>query len=251
MQAGEYEIEAGESMASILDKVTEGRVLARRVIVPEGLTSYEIVGIINAKEELVGDIAEIPAEGTLAPNTYDIRRGETRASLIERMQTAQTKILSEAWEGRADALQDYSQDEILILASIIEKETRLPEERGQVSSVLLNRLQKNMRLEMDPTVVYGVTGGKGPLGRGLRRSELDKETPYNTYKVFGLPPTPITNPGRASIEAAANPDDTDFIFFVADGTGGHFFSVNYEDHRKAVRDLRQREREQKEAAENN
>ncbi len=183
---------------------------------------------------LSGPVSDIPAEGSLAPDSYEFKPGATVASILERMETAQSRILAKAWAERAAALPISSPEEALILASIIEKETGVPEERGQVASVFVNRLNKGIRLQTDPTVIYGITKGEGVLGRGLRQSELQRETPYNTYVIDGLPPTPIANPGRASILAALNPDDTPFIFFVADGTGGHAFADNLADHNRNV-----------------
>ena len=178
--------------------------------------------------------AEVPAEGVLAPDSYEVTRGATRASVIDRMAAAQADRIARVWDDRRDGLPIDTPEEMLILASIIEKETSVAEERGRVASVFVNRLNQGMRLQTDPTVIYGVTEGRGTLGRGLRQSELRRETPWNTYVIAGLPLTPIANPGLASLEAAVNPDDTDFIFFVANGTGGHTFTTNLDDHNRAV-----------------
>ncbi|MHA7849650.1 endolytic transglycosylase MltG [Roseovarius sp.] len=205
-----------------------------RIAVAEGVTSWQVMQGLAAVDVLEGEVNEIPPEGSLAPDSYEVREGDTRASVIERMRTAQDVILAEAWEERQEGLPLDSPFEALILASIIEKETGVAEERGQVASVFVNRLNRGMRLQTDPTVIYGITEGQGVLGRGLRRSELRAETPWNTYVIDGLPPTPIANPGRASIEAAVNPLSTDYIFFVADGTGGHAFAITLDEHNRNV-----------------
>ena len=216
---------------TIYSEITEGGAsIAYRVSIPEGLTSWQIVEGLKSAEFLGGEVAEIPAEGLLAPDTYEATRGMERAELLVQMQARQEAILMEAWANRAENLPISTPQEALILASIIEKETGQAEERGVVASVFTNRLRRGMRLQTDPTVIYGVTEGQGVLGRGLRRSELDRVTPWNTYQIDGLPPTPIANPGRASIEAALNPDDTNYIFFVADGTGGHAFAETLAEH---------------------
>lgn len=249
VKAGEYRIAAGASTIDVLDQVTQGRAVEHRFTVAEGLTSWEIVELLRANTVLTGEIAEVPPEGSLAPNTYFVLRGQTREEILRQMQEDQQGTLAELWEARAENLPLASPEEALVLASIVEKETGVASERGRVASVFVNRLRRDQRLETDPTVIYGVTGGKGPLGRPLRRSELDRETPYNTYKIKGLPPTPIANPGRAAIEATLNPDDTEFLFFVANGTGGHTFSRTYDEHRVAVRRLRALEAERRAAAE--
>lgn len=205
-----------------------------RISLAEGVTSWQIVEALNGIELLAGDLADVPAEGSLAPDSYEVRVGDKRGEVIARMQSAQEVLLAAAWQGRAEGVPLNSPQELLILASIIEKETAVARERRQVASVFTNRLNKGMRLQTDPTVIYGVTKGIGVLGRGLRQSELRKETPWNTYVIKGLPPTPIANPGRASLEAAGNPDDTDFIFFVADGSGGHAFAATLVEHNRNV-----------------
>ncbi|MCK0139034.1 endolytic transglycosylase MltG [Aliiroseovarius sp. F47248L] len=205
-----------------------------RIALAEGVTSWQIVDSLNRADFLEGEVAEVPAEGTLAPDSYEVKEGADRATLLADMQTAQSAILAEAWEARAPDLPYDSPEAALIMASIVEKETGLAEERRQVASVFVNRLNQGMRLQTDPTVIYGVTKGQGALGRGLRQSELRSETPYNTYTIDGLPPTPIANPGKAAIEAALNPDSTDFIFFVADGTGGHAFAETLDEHNRNV-----------------
>ena len=213
------------------------------VVLAEGVTSWQVVQALNGADFLEGEVAEVPPEGALAPERFDVTAGSTRQDLLSRMAVLQTERLEEAWRNRAEGLPLDSPEEALILASIIEKETSLPEERPTVASVFVNRLNTGMRLQTDPTVIYGVTEGRGTLGRGLRQSELRAETPWNTYVIEGLPPTPIANPGLASIEAALNPAQTQFIFFVADGTGGHTFTTNLADHNRAVARWREIERE--------
>jgi len=220
-----------------------------RITIAEGATSWQIVDALKVVDVLEGEVPELPAEGSLAPDSYEVREGDTRESLIARMQAAQEVIVAAAWQNRAEGLPLANAEEMLILASIIEKETAVADERRQVSSVFINRLNQGMRLQTDPTVIYGVTEGRAPLGRGLRQSELRTETPWNTYVISGLPPTPIANPGRASIEAAVDPDGSDYIFFVADGTGGHAFSRTLAEHNANVAVWRQIEAER--AAEGN
>ena len=219
-----------------------------RVSVPEGLTSWQIVEGLNQAEFLSGEVPELPDEGTLAPDTYEVTRGADRQELLDQMVAAQQEILAAAWAGRADDVPLDSAQEALILASIIEKETSVPDERGAVASVFENRLNRGMRLQTDPTVIYGVTNGQGVLGRGIRQSELRDDNPWNTYVIDGLPVTPIANPGRAAIEAAVNPDATDYIFFVADGTGGHAFAETLDEHNRNVARWRQIEAERDAAA---
>lgn len=218
-----------------------------RITVAEGTTSWQVWEGLRLAEFLSGDVGEVPREGWLAPDSYAVARDADRATLLAEMEARQTRILTELWEGRADGLPYDTPDEALIMASIVEKETGIADERRQVASVFVNRLRAPMRLQTDPTVIYGITQGRGVLGRGLRRSELDRTTPYNTYRIDGLPPTPIANPGRAAIAAALNPDTTEYLFFVADGTGGHTFTTNLADHNRAVAVWRQIEAEQERA----
>ncbi|WP_170309486.1 endolytic transglycosylase MltG [Paracoccus subflavus] len=215
-----------------------------RVAMAEGVTSWQVVEALKAASFLTGEVDDIPAEGSLAPDTYEVEKGSDRNALLAEMAQRQATILAEEWEARPFGLPYESPEEALIMASIVEKETGVPEERPQVASVFVNRLERGMRLETDPTVIYGITNGQGILDRGLRRSELAATTPYNTYRIDGLPPTPIANPGRAAIQAALNPDTTDYIFFVADGTGGHAFSRTLEEHNAAVARWREIERQQ-------
>ncbi|WP_373353235.1 endolytic transglycosylase MltG [Pseudoroseicyclus sp. CXY001] len=214
-----------------------------RIALAEGLTSWQVVEGLNAVEVLEGPVTEIPAEGTLAPDSYEVVPGDTVESVLGRMESAQAAILAEAWAERRDGLPIETPEEALILASIVEKETGVPEERPLVASVFENRLRQGMRLQTDPTVIYGVTEGRGVLGRGLRQSELRGETPYNTYVIDGLPPTPIANPGRLAIEAVLNPAESDYLFFVADGTGGHAFAETLDEHNENVARWRQIEAE--------
>lgn len=222
-----------------------------RIALAEGVTSWQVVEGLKGMDALDGTVAEIPAEGTLAPDSYEIRPGDERADVLTQMQSAQEILLAAAWEARAPDLPIGSPEDLLILASIVEKETGVAEERRQVAAVFVNRLNQSMRLQTDPTVIYGITKGQGILGRGLRRSELRKETPWNTYVINGLPPTPIANPGRESLMAAAQPDDSDYIFFVADGTGGHAFAVTLDEHNDNVARWRKIEAERGAAAAGN
>jgi len=222
-----------------------------RIAMAEGVTSWQVVNAISGMDIMDGTVAATPPEGSLAPDSYEVRKGDDRAALLARMTSAQEARLAEAWAERADDLPITSPEELLILASIVEKETGVSDERRQVASVFVNRLNQGMRLQTDPTVIYGITRGEGVLGRGLRRSELRAETEYNTYVIPALPPTPIANPGLASLMAAAQPDETPYIFFVADGTGGHAFAVTLDDHNRNVAVWRQIEAERAAASENN
>ncbi|VDC31794.1 endolytic transglycosylase MltG [Pseudogemmobacter humi] len=204
------------------------------VTLVEGATSWQVADALKRADFLSGEVASVPPEGALAPQSYDVEKGSDRAALIARMTRAQEDILAALWPGRAPDLPYDTPEEAMIMASIIEKETGVPDERGLVASVFVNRLRQGMRLQTDPTVIYGITKGEGVLGRGLRQSELRRATPYNTYVIAGLPPTPIANPGRASIGAALNPQESDYVFFVADGTGGHAFAVTLAEHNANV-----------------
>jgi len=213
-----------------------------RVAIAEGVTSWQIVNSLNGLDVLDGEVDSVPAEGTLAPDSYEFTPGDDPNDIVDEMVRRQSRVLAQAWENRAPNLPLNSPEEAMVLASIVEKETGLAAERPQVASVFVNRLNRGMRLQTDPTVIYGITKGEGVLGRGLRQSELRRETPWNTYVITGLPPTPIANPGRAAIEAALNPDSTPYIFFVADGTGGHAFATNLDDHNRNVAEWRAIER---------
>lgn len=208
-----------------------------RVVVAEGVTSWQVVQALNGLDVLAGQVAEIPAEGMLAPNSYQIQEGDDVADLLAQMETDQRRILQQLWAERVDGLPLETPEEALILASIVEKEASTSDERFDVASVFINRLNQGMRLQTDPTVIYGITEGRGVLGRGIRQSELRAETPWNTYVISGLPPTPIANPGRATIEAVMNPAETDYIFFVAktlNPADGHNFAVTLDEHNRNV-----------------
>jgi UPF0755 protein len=215
-----------------------------RVTLAEGVTSWQVVEELKQAEFLEGEVAEIPAEGSLSPDSYEVERGTDREVLLAEMTERQAAVLAELWQARDEDVPYDSPEEALIMASIVEKETGVPEERPLVASVFANRLEQGMKLQTDPTVIYGITEGRAPLGRGLRQSELRRETSYNTYVIDGLPPTPIANPGRLSIEAALHPETSDFLFFVADGTGGHVFAATLEEHNRNVERWRELEAEQ-------
>ena len=212
---------------------------------PEGLTSEQIVARLLENDILSGPVKEIPKEGTLLPETYRFSRGTTREQVIARMQQAQKRAAQESWERRSADLPIQTPEQLIVLASIIEKETGRADERSRVAAVFINRLKQKMKLQSDPTIIYGLVGGKGTLGRPIMRSEIEQPTPYNTYVITGLPPGPIANPGRAALEAAANPSRTRDIYFVADGTGAHAFAENYEQHQRNVARLRLIEQQQK------
>ena len=230
------------------ERVSEAVGTEFRAVVAEGVTSWQVVRGLEAIPLLEGEVIGVPAEGTLAPGSYELAEGMTRGAVLTEMELLQAARLREAWEGRDEDLPLDSPEEALILASIIEKETGVAEERRQVASVFVNRLRQGMRLQTDPTVIYGITHGEGVLGRGLRQSELERETPWNTYVIDGLPPTPIANPGLESIEAALSPEETPYVFFVADGTGGHAFAETLAEHNENVRAWRAIEAEREAAA---
>ncbi len=205
-----------------------------RVTLAEGVTSWQVVEALKRAEFLDGETGEVPAEGSLAPDSYEVTKGTARADILAQMKARQEAVLAELWPGRADDVPYATPEEALIMASIVEKETGVPEERPLVASVFVNRLRQGMKLQTDPTVIYGITKGQGVLGRGLRQSELRGRTPWNTYVIDGLPPTPIANPGRESIAATLNPESSDYLFFVADGTGGHAFAKTLAEHNENV-----------------
>jgi UPF0755 protein len=242
LKSGEYQFTKHASVADVVDTIIEGKVVQHAFTVAEGLTSEQIVAKLLETDALSGQIKEIPREGTLLPETYKFTRGMTRDQIIQRMQQANKRVLQEVWDHRMTDLPVKTPEQLVTLASIVEKETGRPDERSRVASVFINRLKTRMRLQSDPTIIYGLTGGKGSLGRPIMKSEIDQPTPYNTYVIDGLPPGPIANPGRASLEAAANPARTKDLYFVADGNGGHVFSENYEQHQKNVARLRAIER---------
>ncbi len=219
-----------------------------RVTLAEGVTSWQVVDALKRADFLSGEAGDVPPEGMLSPDSYEVTKGEPRAELLADMQARQEATLAELWATRAEGLPYATPEEALTMASIVEKETGIADERPLVASVFINRLEQGMKLQTDPTVIYGITKGQGVLGRGLRQSELRGRTPYNTYVIEGLPPTPIANPGRASIEATLNPADTDDIFFVADGSGGHVFSSTLREHNANVAKWRQIERQRANSA---
>jgi peptidoglycan lytic transglycosylase G len=248
LKAGEYQFRAHASLRDVVATIVEGRVVTHQLAVPEGLTSEQIVARLLEDDVLTGNVKEIPREGSLLPDTYNFTRGVTREQIIQRMQQAQQHLLKEIWDHHSPDLPLKTPEQLVILASLVEKETGRPEERTRVAAVFVNRLKQKIKLQSDPTIIYGLVGGKGTLGRPIMKSEIDQPTPYNTYQIDGLPPGPIANPGRASLEAAANPARTRELYFVADGTGGHAFAETYEQHLKNVARLRQSEAEPKDQA---
>jgi UPF0755 protein len=238
LKSGEYKFAKHASLADVVDTIVEGKVVQHTLTVAEGLTSEQIVARLLENDALTGQIKEIPREGSLLPETYHFTRGTTRAQMIERMQHDEKVVLAEVWAHRAPDLPLKSPEELVTLASIVEKETGRADERSRVAAVFVNRLKNKMKLQSDPTIIYGLTGGKGSLGRPILKSEIEQPTPYNTYVIGGLPPGPIANPGRASLEAVANPARTKDLYFVADGSGRHLFSETYEQHQRNVAKLR-------------
>ncbi|MEO0753289.1 MAG: endolytic transglycosylase MltG [Pseudomonadota bacterium] len=250
IKAGQFEVPARATIAEILDILVDGKVIQHKITIPEGRTTAQILRIVRDHPQLTGDVpAAPPAEGSLLPDTYLFDAGTTRVDVIERMARAQDDVLERLWADRVSGLPIKTPEEALILASVVEKETGKAEERDVVAGLFVNRLRKGMRLQSDPTVIYGVTKGEPLFNRNgerrtLYRSELDRETPWNTYQIDGLPATPICNPGRDAIAAVLNPPDTDYVFFVADGTGGHVFSKTLAEHNRAVAAYRRYEREE-------
>ncbi len=245
LKAGEYEFPSRAATSAVLAKVRSGKVVRHQVTIAEGITSDMAVEILSMNPVLAGD-APTPPEGAILPETYDVQRGEDRAAVLRRMMDARDKLLGVLWEKRQAGLPFTSPEQAVTLASIVEKETGLASERPRIAAVFLNRLAKGMRLESDPTIIYGLTRGR-PLGRGIRLSELTGETPYNTYRIDGLPPTPIANPGRAALAAVLDPPKTDELFFVADGSGGHVFASTFEQHKANVEKWRAVERNRSQA----
>jgi len=255
LKAGEYEVKAHASMQEVMDLLRSGKSILYSLTIPEGLTVRQIFDRLGADPVLTGDLPEkLPPEGTLWPETYKFTRGASRQEILDKMKAADKRIVDEIWSHRDPDLAIENKQDFVTLASIVEKETGKADERSLVASVFLNRLEKGMRLQSDPTVIYGVFGGEGkPADRPLYQSDLDKKSPYNTYQNAGLPPTPIANPGRAALEAVANPSKTDDLYFVADGTGGHVFAATLKEHNANVRRWREiqaaREKEQQKAEE--
>lgn len=244
LKAGEYEFPAYASMAKVLSMLEEGDVFERKITIVEGYTVQQIIKRLLARDDLTGEITSVPKEGSLLPNTYHFVKNELRQDILNRMASNMTEALDDAWQKRANNLPIKTKAEALTLASIVEKETSVPEERNRVAGVFINRLKRGMPLQTDPTVIYAITkgdikeDGKGPLGRRLLRKDLEFDSPYNTYKYPGLPPGPIANPGIDSIKATLNPEEHDYIFFVADGTGGHAFAKTLAEHNNNVADWR-------------
>lgn len=248
LKFGEYQFPKQASLRDVIGTIIEGKVVQHQMTLPEGLTSEQIVQRLLENDVLTGNIRELPREGSLLPDTFKFTRGMTREQMLQRMQQVQRRVVQEIWDHRSPDVPLKTPDQLVTLASIIEKETGRPEERTRVAAVFVNRLKQRMRLQSDPTIIYGLVGGKGTLGRPIMRSEIDQPTPYNTYVIDGLPPGPIANPGRASLEAAANPARTKELFFVADGTGGHAFAETLDQHQKNVARLRVIEQQVREAA---
>jgi UPF0755 protein len=238
LKPGEYEFRKNASLRDVIATIVEGKVVQHAVTIPEGLTSEQIVARLTDNDIFAGSVREVPREGTLLPETYKFPRGTTRDQVIQRMQQTQKRVLAEIWERRNPDVPIKSPEALVTLASIIEKETGKADERSRVAAVFVNRLRQKIKLQSDPTIIYGLVGGKGTLGRPIKRSEITQPSSYNTYVIDGLPPGPIANPGRASLEAAANPARTRDLFFVADGTGGHTFTETYDQHQKNVAKLR-------------
>ncbi|MBN9064713.1 MAG: aminodeoxychorismate lyase [Rhizobiales bacterium 65-9] len=242
LKAGEYMFKPRMTIPQVVSLLLEGKSILHSISIPEGLTSEQIVGRLVESDVLTGEIRETPPEGSLLPDTYRVERGMSRSRLIAQMQEGQRKALNEIWARRSPEIPVRSARELVVLASIVEKETGRADERPRVAGVFINRINKRMKLQSDPTIVYGLVGGRGTLGRGITRAEIDRATPYNTYVIEGLPPGPIANPGRAAMEAVANPSRTKDLYFVADGTGGHVFAETLDQHNRNVVRWRQVER---------
>lgn len=244
MRAGEYAFTPGMSMREVMETLRSGKGILYKITFPEGLTSLQVMQRLRESDVLAGDLsAEVPPEGSLLPDTYPFQRGTTRQQVLDQMRKAQQTLLATAWSKRIDGLPIKSPEEMVILASIVEKETGKADERPRVAAVFINRLNKGMRLQSDPTILYGLFGGQGrPADRTILRSDIEKPTPYNTYQIDGLPPGPIANPGRAALEAVSSPSRTKELYFVADGTGGHVFAETLEDHNDNVKRWREIEK---------
>ena len=243
LKPGEYAFQKNASLREVIATMVDGKVVQHAVTIPEGLTSEQIVARLSDNDIFTGTVHEIPREGTLLPETYKFPRGTSRDQVIQRMQREQKRVVAEIWERRSPDLPVKTPEQLVTLASIVEKETGKPDERSRVAAVFVNRLKQRMRLQSDPTIIYGLVGGKGTLGRPIKRSEITTPSPYNTYVIDGLPPGPISNPGRASLEATANPARTRDLYFVADGTGGHAFTETLNEHQKNVARLRAMEKQ--------
>ena len=244
LRAGEYVFAPGISVEEVLEQMRRGRTVVHRITVPEGLTSVQILSLLDKEPVLTGVLPHRPKDGSLLPETYHFSYGDTREQMVERMQHAMTQVLAEAWKNRDKDLPYTSPEEALTVASIVEKETGVAAERARVAGVYVNRLDSGMRLQSDPTVIYALTDGAGELGRALTRADLRAESPYNTYVVTGLPPGPIANPGKASLLAALKPERHEYLYFVADGSGGHAFAKTLPDHNRNVARWRDAQRRQ-------
>jgi len=238
LRFGEYQFAKGSSLHDVINTIVEGKVVQHQITIAEGLTSEQIVQRLLESDILSGSIKELPREGSMLPESYRFTRGTPREQVIQRMQQAQRRAVQEIWDRRMPDLPLRSPEQLVTLASIVEKETGRSDERTRVAAVFVNRLKQRMKLQSDPTIIYGLVGGKGTLGRPILRSEIEQPTPYNTYVIDGLPPGPVANPGRAALEAVANPARTKELYFVADGTGGHAFSETLDQHQRNVARLR-------------
>ena len=245
VRAGEYLFKQHASMRSVVDTLVNGKQILHAITIPEGLTSTQVVQRLRDSDVLIGDIREVPKEGTLLPETYKVARGSSRNDVLQKMEDDERRAVEQIWARRSPDLPLRSPFELVTLASMVEKETGKADERPRVAAVFINRLEKHMRLQSDPTIVYGLVAGQGTLGHAITRAELDKRTPYNTYQIDNLPPGAITNPGRAALEAVANPSRTGDLYFVADGTGGHVFASSIDEHNRNVQRWRQIERDAK------
>ncbi len=242
IKAGEYSIPERASAKTVLTILTSGNTYIRRLVIPEGLTSHQVVKLMNGMYGLMGEVEHEPKTGTLMPDTYYYSYGDTKQDLITRMENAMQRTLDELWKNRSKSVTLKSPREAMIMASIVEKETSKDAERAHIASVFYNRLAKNMKIQSDPTVIFALTNGRGDLGRSLTYQDLRTESPYNTYVITGLPQGPISNPGYATLKAVLNPDQTEDLYFVADGKGGHVFAKTYKEHEKNVENYRQMRR---------
>jgi len=245
LKFGNYLIPSGSSMQQVVSLITSGKGINEQITFPEGFTSYQIVERLKANSNLIGDIVILPAEGSLAPNTYSYQNGDSRRDILKKMSDMQNEILDKTWKLRSNELPFKNKKEAIIIASIIEKETSQIKEMKLISGVIMNRLKSGIPLGMDSTIVYDFTGGNPQNMRSIRQSDLDKNSKYNTRRFPGLPPSAIGNPGKLAIQAALNPDKTDFLYFVADGTGGHVFSKTLKEHNRNVANWRKIENKRK------
>ncbi|MEM7442301.1 MAG: endolytic transglycosylase MltG [Pseudomonadota bacterium] len=232
LRFGEYAFPPSVSGEEVMEIIESGRTVVHSVTIPEGWQVYQVIDLLEEDDRLSGEIEVIPDEGTLLPETYNFDRGMERQAILDRMSESMEAAVAELWEDRAEGLPIETPEDAVILASIIERETGVSGERALVASVFVNRLERGMPLQTDPTVAYALTLGEGPLGREITRADWEYESPYNTYVVDGLPPGPIANPGRAALEAALHPEDTNYLYFVADGSGGHAFAESLEEHNR-------------------